>query len=213
MATVRFSKELIKDITTKAKQPFNAKKQEIERSKNFDGWADTVWDAVAGEHKAAVLSLPAGWLKTSRQFQLLVRPVGQASRYIYVHCAHPYPMPYDITGNPHMEMTRSGYLHIKENSTVFAPLIEEVREWVAAMDAVDKQCKIMVDGIEKLTTTYSTLGPALKAWPALWDLLPDYAKDKHKEVVVREKADKKELTADLGAMTAALTVQKMLGKL
>jgi hypothetical protein len=212
MATVRFSNELINDIKRKAKAPFDVKKREIEVSKNFDSWADPVWDTIMGPHKEAVLSLPPGWMDTTNRFNMRLL-AGQRYIHIYVNATREYPMPGELRDNPHLTMLHNGYLQVSEDSTVFAPLIEEVREWVAAKDAVDTQCNVMLHGINQLTNTYSTLGPALKAWPALWELLPEYAKTKHKDVVKREKVEPKELKADLGAMTAALTVQKMMGKL
>ena len=70
-----------------------------------------------------------------------------------------------------------------------------------------KQAKF-VEGINKLMNTYSTLAPALKAFPALWDLVPEEAKERHKKIVERKKAEV-ELDVDLNSMTAAVTLNKL----
>jgi hypothetical protein len=57
--------------------------------------------------------------------------------------------------------------------------------------------------------TYSTLAPAIKAWPALWDLVPDEAKERHKKVVERVKKDASDVGVDLNSMTAAVTFSKL----
>jgi hypothetical protein len=215
MATVRFTNELIADIKRKARAPFDTKKGEIEKSKNFDHWAHTIWKAIVREHETALLSLPAYWLSSSNRFSVRVATPG-TSKYMYIH-AHTqrsYPMPRDVKSNEDIEcITPSGYIQLVPTSEVFKPLIEEVIEWMGQMEVVEKQRDTMLDGVDQLTKTYTTLGPALKAWPALWELLPDYAKTKHKDVVKREKVEPKELKADLTAMTSTMTVIRMLGKL
>jgi hypothetical protein len=215
MATVRFTNELIADIKRKARAPFDTKKGEMEKSKNFDHWAHTIWKAIVREHETALLSLPAYWLSSSNRFSVRVATPG-TSKYMYIH-AHTqqsYPMPRDVKSNGDIEcITPSGYIQLVPTSEVFKPLIEEVIEWMGQMEAVEKQRDTMLDGVDQLTKTYTTLGPALKAWPALWELLPDYAKTKHKDVVKREKVEPKELKADLTAMTSTMTVIRMLGKL
>ena len=215
MATVRFTNDLISDIKRKARAPFDAKKGEIEKSKNFDNWAYTIWKAIVREHDTALLSLPAGWVNSSSRFSVKVPFPGTTRyQYIHAHAQQSYPMPRDIKSNDDIEcITHSGYIQLNQTSEVLKPLIKEVEEWVDQMEAVEKQRDVMLDGVDQLTKTYTTLGPALKAWPALWELLPDYAKNKHKDVVKREKVEPKELKADLTAMTSTMTVIRMLGKL
>lgn len=71
------------------------------------------------------------------------------------------------------------------------------------------------NNVSKLIEHYTTLAPALKEWPALWDLLPDYAQVKHKEI--REKRQKRsakeELDLSLDKMTGTVVASKISGKL
>ena len=71
-----------------------------------------------------------------------------------------------------------------------------------------KQMKFL-EGVKSIINTYSTLAPALKAWPALWDLIPDEAKERHKKIVEKKKAEVADIGADLDGMTAAVTFSKL----
>jgi hypothetical protein len=64
-------------------------------------------------------------------------------------------------------------------------------------------------GITKVLDAYTTLAPALKALPALWDLLPDDTKDKHKEVVERKKTKAEDIDIDFGSITSTIIANKL----
>jgi len=55
---------------------------------------------------------------------------------------------------------------------------------------------------------HATLAPALKMWQPLWDLIPEEYKDRHRQVVEREKKDVK-VDVDLTALTAQVAFHKM----
>ena len=84
----------------------------------------------------------------------------------------------------------------------------EFKEYVRKIFEQEAKQEKFLEGINKLMETYSTLGPALKAFPALWDLVPEEAKERHKKVVERKKAEV-ELDVDLNSMTAAVTLNKL----
>ena len=58
---------------------------------------------------------------------------------------------------------------------------------------------------------FTTLAPALKVFPALWELVPDEAKERHKKI--REKVVKEIDTSniDLKSMAATVTFNKLRG--
>jgi hypothetical protein len=74
---------------------------------------------------------------------------------------------------------------------------------------VEAKQEKFLEGINKLMETYSTLAPALKAFPALWDLVPDEAKERHKKIVERKKAEVDVDSMDIQGMTAAVTFSKL----
>lgn len=63
--------------------------------------------------------------------------------------------------------------------------------------------------VRAVLDTYSTLAPALKAWPPLWELLDEGTKAKHREVTTRAKPEKPVLDADLDAATRLLAMKRM----
>lgn len=85
----------------------------------------------------------------------------------------------------------------------------EFKEYVRGIFNAEAKQAEFIDGLDKLMTTYSTLAPALKAFPALWDLLDEDAKDRHKKIVERKKKDADEIGVDLNSMTAAVTFSKL----
>jgi len=78
--------------------------------------------------------------------------------------------------------------------------------------AVIKERDKSIDAVGKLLGSVTTLAPALRAYPALWDLLPQYTKDKHTEVVVRSSGKAATVAdVDLTQVTSILTTNKMMG--
>jgi hypothetical protein len=70
-----------------------------------------------------------------------------------------------------------------------------------------KRREEFVDAVKSICNTYSTLAPALKAWPPLWDLVPEDVKDKHREIKERTKTEVV-LDVDIGKLTAMSTAAK-----
>jgi len=66
--------------------------------------------------------------------------------------------------------------------------------------------------VASVLNSFSTLAPALKEWPALWELVPDYAKNKYKEITEKRGASKANIDKEmLGWMTGAMTAAKLRG--
>ena len=63
-------------------------------------------------------------------------------------------------------------------------------------------------GVKKIIGMHTTLGPALKAWPPLWDLVPEGTKNRHRKVVERVKPEVAEVEVDLTALTGTITAAK-----
>ena len=95
------------------------------------------------------------------------------------------------------------------NDSRWAWLIPEFKEYVRKIFEQESKEASFLEGVDKLMETYSTLAPAIKAWPALWDLVPDEAKERHKKVVERVKKDASDVGVDLNSMTAAVTFSKL----
>jgi len=94
--------------------------------------------------------------------------------------------------------------------------VHEVNDLKQSIDERDKRiAKVKVQEadfkkvVKAVLDAYSTLAPALKAWPPLWELLDEKTKAKHKEVVTRAKAEKPVLDLDLLDATRFVTMKRM----
>ena len=90
---------------------------------------------------------------------------------------------------------------------------KQYKKYCLKIHKLEKEQKAFVDGVREVVNAYSTLAPALKAWPALWDLVPEEKKEKHREVVERKKASDtaKNLAeeVDLTKLTGHVTADKL----
>jgi hypothetical protein len=96
------------------------------------------------------------------------------------------------------------------NQHKFADILEEYTAWGKRVQTAEAKRDAFVAGVGKIIDNYSTLAPALKAWPALWDLIPEDKKTKHKEVVERRSNKPVELDMDTSSLTASVTLAKLV---
>ena len=95
--------------------------------------------------------------------------------------------------------------NVHEVSDLHTAVVERdkrVAEVKAQQDEFTEVVKAVLDA-------HSTLAPALRAWPPLWELLDEKTKARHKEVVTRAKADKPTLDIDLGKATSIVVMKRM----
>ncbi len=100
----------------------------------------------------------------------------------------------------------------------FDEIYNKVDAWRHALHKAAANKQAAIADVRKILDSFTTLAPALRAWPALWDLLPSDVQEKHKEIVERTKPEpvKVEITSNLEGLTAKLTManisKKMEGK-
>lgn len=99
-------------------------------------------------------------------------------------------VPYDLPKSEgEWDMGSYGSVTIElQNDPKFEALYEQVNEWQNALLKVKQDRNAAQAAVKKVLDSFTTLAPALKAWPALWDLLPEHVKNKHREIVERTKA-------------------------
>lgn len=95
--------------------------------------------------------------------------------------------------------------NVHEVSDLHTAIIERdkrVAEIKVQQDEFTKVVKAVLDA-------HSTLAPALRAWPPLWELLDEKTKARHKEVVHKAKADKPTLDVDLSKATSIVAMKRL----
>jgi hypothetical protein len=91
--------------------------------------------------------------------------------------------------------------------------IKQMREWDDHVRNIEKQRDEFVDGVKKVLNAHATLAPALKAWPPLWDLVPEEYKNRHRKVVERTKPEATIAPdVDLNKLTSLVVASKLGGR-
>jgi hypothetical protein len=209
MATVRITKELTNDIIDNAKAKFRDSIKKAEDSRPGHHWGDYIYDAIFGEYAPIMAQLPDGFIhKTNR---LLVHRVADLSIQLYFEFSAPKMWPGTLPPQAPAENHYNSSL-LLNSSPVWDDLRDEVKAWKDRCEAARKRSQEFTEGVSKVLENFSTLAPALKEWPPLWELVPDWTKNKHKEITEKRKADKPTVDKDvLGRLTGAITAAKLGG--
>lgn len=101
-----------------------------------------------------------------------------------------------------------------------AEFLPELTEYAIRATDARQKAEGFVSGVSVILRRHATLSPALKEWPALWDLIPEDAKEQHRKVVTRSKSAKPAKSAsdedrpdapNLDALTSVVVAAKMRG--
>lgn len=224
MATVRFSDQLKSTIVSNAKAMFAQSVDTALKSHPTD-WADRMYECFfPPEVKAQMDALPDYMLDTKGVLDFTGFDNAPNDYWQTSHCtlktwetthlslmySKPRRMPHkfstQVTG-----YKASSWLHSTAdfNDARWDWLKPEVKAYTERVFHATEKRDRFVSGVRQVINTYSTLAPALKAWPPLWDLIPEDVRARHREVKERTKREVDELSVNLNDMTAAVVLNKM----
>ena len=214
MATVRFSDKLKDTIRTNARGLFSAQMDsaEVSFSKQL---LDGLYDRMFRDYLPHMNAIPSEFFKTVSAFD--IHPYRQAASIRYtMNPSRPVPLR-DIsvagrfTMNGHYTVP-DVYLNI--DNPEWHDIREEYTAWRERVQTVAAKRDEFMTMVDKILEAHVTLAPALKVWPALWELLPEETREKHKEVKEsrRSRAREELEDVDFGKLTAAVTVSKLRGR-
>lgn len=206
MATVRFSKELIDRIGKIAHAKMAPAITKAEETKPDNAWGQRIYDTLFLEVKPIISQVPAGWLKTVDRMD--IEQVGDARCNMRFNFSPAVPWPNEFVTTKIAKKDRSysdGIVLTDEH--VWSEFYTEVVAYNQRVAAARQRQAEFIQMVHKICNTYSTLAPALKAWPPLWDLIPEDVKDKHREIKERTK-NEVVLDVDIGKLTAMSTAAK-----
>lgn len=172
-----------------------------------------MYDILFGNVASTLADLPSYWFP--KQDGITIRSIGsfKVGLTYELKPARPWPanMPDKYVGD--LLCHKSGWSGdlILRDDPVFNEFKEEVEAWRKRVDFAEKQQNEFAESVSKVINAYATLAPALKAWPPLWDLVPDEVKEKHKEIVERKRKEV-EMDVDLDRMTALASFSKIRGQ-
>jgi hypothetical protein len=210
MATVRITKELTNDIIDNAKAKFRDSIKKAEDSRPGHHWGDYIYEVIFGKYVPIMAQLPDGFIGTMSRVH--VHRVGVHGVQLYFEFSAPKMWPGTLPPQAPAENHYNSSL-LLNSSPVWNDLHAEVEAWKDRCAAARKRSQEFTEGVSKVLENFSTLAPALKEWPPLWELVPDWAKNKHEEITEkRSKADKPTVDKDvLGRLTGAITAAKLGG--
>ena len=206
MATVRFSKEL----NTRIEQMARAKMQPaIDRAKAQTlgaNWGQRIYDTIFAEAKPIISQVPAGWLKTVRSIEIGRVGNSVCNMTFDFAASQPWPYVFPSTGLADKNSSYGDAINLRDN-LVWGEFHAEVEAYHQRVREATRRRDEFIEAVSKICDTYSTLAPALKAWPPLWELIPEDVKDKHREIKERIK-NEVVLDVDINKLTAMSTAAK-----
>lgn len=217
MATVRFSEQLRENIIDNANRLYAERIEAAEANFNPE-WGDQIYNLMFSTTKAKMLALPNGYLGTSRSISLYgfgddtMGDISNVPVRLGLTTEMPFPGSMDaglhgLSGDRHYGGHRLDGADPRWDTFKAEYLI-----FCKAKQKIVNERANFVAGVEKVLQAYTTLAPALKAWPALWDLLPQHTQERHKTIVERKKSELSTVDIDLSSMTAAVTAKKLRGE-
>jgi hypothetical protein len=205
MATVKFRKELQNNIISIARNIFLVKKDRLNLAVKNE-WFDTIYNRAYAQYMPHMNALPNEFF--DMRSEILVTKFGTSDVSLRFKLARDYKFPRQNPQN----------LLISQNSWRSELSITDDNQWgdvaseiyghIAKVRQIDNECEDFVKAVEKIINTYPTLAPALKAWPPLWDLLPEATQARHKLVTERVK-NEVVMDMDLTKLTTIVVMHKL----
>lgn len=208
MAVVRFSAELKDGIIGNAKELFNKRIQTLHD--NPPQILDEVASKVVEEYIPYVNTLPPEFFRWYSEAEL--ERIGHTTYNLRGRLRTAVPAPHSKVRTSKGAAIDSGYrLDITLPDTEeFAPYKEQLDQWCSGIDALVAQRDEFVAGVKQVVNAHTTLAPALKAWPPLWELVPESYKERHRKVVERTKPSEAQLDVDLSKLTTTVVASKLV---
>lgn len=206
MATVRFSKELNDQIVARAKAKMNPPIERAKEQKLDNAWGQKIYDILFADVIPSLSTLPSGWVKTVERIKIEKVAGRQCNMEFTFATPQPWPYVFPDTELAQKSSNWSDDITLKDH-LVWGEFLAEVTAYRDRIsNAVTRQTEF-VEMVKKVCNAYTTLAPALKAWPPLWELIPEATKDKHREIKERVK-NEVVLDVDIGKLTALSTAAK-----
>jgi hypothetical protein len=221
MAVVRFSQELREAIVGKAKKQFIEQRHSVVKSLPLT-YGDTMYHKAFGMYLPIMSQLPDGFMSKRNEIcpsKIVMRIKGErndvhigrlAGGRVAFRLSSAMPFPEKFPNDAAPKFVRDGYSDYSYVCSADDPqdmeFFELVSDWEAQIQAVQTRANEFISG------SFTTLAPALKAWPPLWEYLPEEAQTRHKTVVERKKREQVEadIKDELTKLTSIASAQRIM---
>ena len=224
MTTVRFSDTLRSNILRAAEALHAPAIKEVERRSAPPEWTcKRIYTVLFGHWKEKMEEFPGGFFDTIDSIRIQringVAPniYSPSTTFEIKHGDDPLYVPasYAALGGDFTWSRHGGSIHLSARNV---PGLQDLADFYQQQNEEQARLKAEMnefrDGVKAVIYTHSTLAPALRTWPPLWDLLPESAKQRHKEVKARIPAPTRknlieENEVDLTKLTGKVTAHKL----
>lgn len=207
MATVRFSKILrarIMENVTRQMQPALRRAEELIPGPE---WGPKVYAIIFQRELPMIQQAPDNWFGYTGQIHIRGFVAGNTTS-LTLKLPAPLRWPQTIVENEFIKPgTWSTGVELKPHPA-WDELVAAYMTYKTARDAAEDRANVYRNSVEKIVDTYSTVAPALKAWPPLWDLLPSDTQEEHLRVTNSQKREEKEIDVDFSTLTSISTAVK-----
>jgi len=238
MATVRMSGVLKQDILRNLSQSYDHRLVDWDRNNpRPEDWGSRIYDTLVPQDlKDKLKAIPNGWLETTSTIKLngfknvaddsLLKLPRELTSSCYSD--EPYYMGVTLSASRlewelpqrepvpvHKEESLFSYERlVVADDNRFEWLRVEYAKWIQPLQELLAERRKMIDNVKALLDSHKTLAPMLKKWDGLWGLLPEEAKDRHKQVVERNVSSTEDKTdgIDFNEVTSHLTMNKLMEK-
>ena len=186
MAVVRITKELIDSVERAARKLYeSAVDTATDAQPDIGG---EVYDLIMEEYKTRIALLPECFFCKTKDITIRANLPGLSLMAERWKMSEERMVPEALPETADFSAAYSSYsgLIVSINSgKKFDHIIEQLVVWKTSVHNAEEAVRKTGHNVREVLAAYKTLAPALKAWPALWELLPEYYKDKHREIVER----------------------------
>jgi len=228
MATVKFSGQLREAIIRNANNLFTPRLEAKDKEQPVT--ADELWSIMFGKYKHHLDALPDFMFK--KENYIIVNKVlcdneddnnGFSDRPIteYINLRFDFSSPRVIPIHREVSMddgfgyslSNWGGMTVDSRHTDWQTIGKKLLDWRFEKSCIVEEQTTFVNNTKTIINAFNTLAPALREWPALWDLLPQETRDRHLTVTEKRKKEKVELDLDIGKMNAITARAKLTGGL
>jgi hypothetical protein len=209
MATVRISVKLKDDIKVNARKLFEKRLSEVSKfpipdigERVFMLWLESDMDM----ERDYQLMEKRGWF-THRNSSIQIRSINSVPLHAYHEMSKVRSLPSPLA--PY----GAG---VDLNSEHAQPLADALTKWRAEQKEVEAENTAFQQKVKVFLERHTTLKQALTEWPAMWDLLPQWAKDEHNrqtEKPADRRAREEKDQFDVSDLTAAVVTAKLVDSL
>jgi hypothetical protein len=170
-------------------------------------WGPRIYNTMFSDVLGIINQVPKGWLNHREGITVVGVGTTQCSLEFGFGGSRPWPLTVLSSDKFAKKQVYRDDIVLTDHPD-WQELKVEIEAYVARVKAAEERQAEFIEAVKKVINAYSTLAPALKAWPPLWDLIPEDVKDRHREVKERTK-NAVELDVDLTKLTALSTAAKL----